>query len=112
MDFPITIIKFLNLILVWNPDKERKTNACCDINRKSFRLLVRDGEKVSVQTHYEKEVDAPVENGKRIGQMRLLLEDYGGKKYEIVRGDICLEDSVDRLNYSHYFLYIVKKYVG
>ena len=95
-----------------NPYKERKMNACCDINRKSFRLLVRDGEKVSVQTHYEKEVDAPVENGKRIGQMRLLLEDYGGRKYEIVRGDICLEDSVDRLNYSHYFLYIVKKYVG
>ena len=95
-----------------NPYKERTLKACCDLKQKSFRLLVRDGEKVSLQTNYEREVDAPVDKGKKIGQMRLLLEDYGGRKYEIVRDDIYLEDTVERISYIHFFLYIVKKYVG
>ncbi len=93
-----------------NPFKERNVETQCELAQKSIRLLVRKDEKVIAQTRYEKQLDAPVKAGDPVGDMRFVLIDYTGKKYEIMRDKIYIKDSVEKIGFRHYLFYMIQEY--
>lgn len=78
-----------------------------DCGEEGLKLLLREDESVEVETQMEKNLVAPVREGKKVGSVSYYLEGVKVEEYPIV-----LERGVEKKTLSWYFMKIAELYFG
>lgn len=78
-----------------------------DCGDEGLKLLLREDEAVEIKTQMEKNLEAPLREGTKVGSVSYYLEGEKVEEYPIV-----LESSVEKKTLSWYFMKIAEMYLG
>lgn len=76
-----------------------------------FRLLTGEGERVMAYVKAEKVLEAPVEKGREVGNIRYYLVETDGTERFLAEELLLTSDSVEKADFWYFFRFVLERFV-